>query len=187
MFERYLKHIFGVEDIRIRGSYLAGCDDKGCIARGFLIVKDVTRSLDELQEHELSRFLNAYVKILSKPFPIDIRISFIPLDRKKIIDRIDSVIQVKEIIRESDPTNSKILTEIERLRKLKQKLLEGDLPYNIVMIISVSAEGSDENEARERLEQRIKLLSEELKDLGVIVEEVRGLHIIEILNRFFRI
>lgn len=150
-------------------------------------MRDITRSLDELQEYELSRFLNAYIKVLSKPFPIDIRVSFIPLDKSKILEKIDSAIQVKEVIRESDPSNARVVTELERLKRLKQRILEGDLPFNIVMIISVSSEGRDENEAREKLEQRLRILSQELKDLGVIVDEIKGLHILEILNRFFRI
>ena len=187
MFERYLKLIFGVDNIKIRSNYIIGCDEKSCIAKGFLVVREITRSLEDLHDGELTGFLNSFVRILSKPFPIEIRTVFIPIDKEKFLNKLNIAIQTKEIVRESDPTNERLATELERLRRLKKKILEGDTPYNVAMIIIVSAEGSNEEDARERLIQRMKILTQDLKDLGVVVEEVRGVFILEVLNRFFRI
>lgn len=188
MVNKYLEYVLGLRDIRIRNNYIVGCDEDKCVAKGFLIIRDITRSIDEFSDSgELTRFLNAYIKTLSKPFTIEIRAIVTPVDKNKLISKIDNAIQIKEIIRQSDPSNEKIFTEIERLRKLKKKILEGDTPFNIIMMLIVSSEGRDEEEAKERLMNRMKILSQELNDLGVVVEEVRGLQILEVMNRFFRI
>ncbi|MGC9148561.1 MAG: hypothetical protein ACP5GI_03890 [Sulfolobales archaeon] len=188
MLEKYLRYVLGVDEVKIRGSYIIGCDKVSCVAKGFLILRDISRSADEfLDSNDLVRFLNSYIKILSKPFPIEIRTIILPVDREKIISKIDNAIQTKEIIKQSDPSNERIVTEIERLKKLKKKILEGEAPYNIAMILTVSSEGKNENEARDKLMNRIKILQQELSDLGIVVEEIKGLHILEILNRFFRV
>ncbi|MGC9010103.1 MAG: hypothetical protein ACP5I7_05750 [Sulfolobales archaeon] len=188
MLEKYLKYVLGISEVKIRDSYIIGCDKDSCVAKGFLILRDVSKSIDEfLDTNDLIRFLNSYVKVLSKPFPIEIRTIILPIDKEKLISKIDNAIQTKEIIKQSDPSNEKIATEIERLKKLKKKILEGETPFNIAMILTISSEGKDENEARDKLMNRIKILQQELSDLGIVVEEVRGLHILEILNRFFRV
>ncbi len=188
MLEKYLRYVLGIDEIKIKNNYIIGCDKRSCVAKGFLILRDISKSIDDfLDSNDLVRFLNSYIKILSKPFPIEIRTVVIPVDKERLISKIDNAIQTKEIIKQSDPSNERILTEIERLKKLKKKILEGETPYNIAMILTVSSEGRDEQEASERLMNRIKILQQELNDLGIVVEEVRGLHILEVLNRFFRI
>jgi len=102
------------------------------------------------------------------------------------MSKIDKAIQVKQIMLEADPTNERLRTEVERLKRMKKKILSGETPFSINMVFSVISQGSTEDEAIERLSHKISILKEELRSIGIYTEDLRGLGAIAALNRFFR-
>lgn len=178
--------LYGSEDLKLARGRIVSCDGKGCIARGFLLVRDFTEILEDLDGKEVQRILNSYVKILSQNAPIDLRVVVTPIKPEEVVSRIDRAIQVKQVMLETDPTNEKLRTEVERLRRIKKKVLSGEVPFSINMIFSVSSWGSTEDEALEKLSHKISLLREELRSIGIYTEDLRGLGAIAALNEFFR-
>jgi len=183
---RIAKLLYGSEDLRLVGGRIVSCDSGGCISKGYLVVREFTESPEDLGERDVQRILNSYVRVLSENAPLDLRIMVIPTKADEIIRRIDRIIQTKQVMLEADPANEKLRTEIERLRKIKKKIMDGEMPFTINMVFGVIAWGSSEEEAIERLSRRISILREELRGIGIYAEDLRGLGVLPIINEFFR-
>ncbi len=182
-----LKIIFGVDgDIKLYKGFLVGRSGSRYIAKGFLIVRDVSRVIDDISIEDNLRILTTYIGILNKPYPIDLRISVIPLDKESMLKKLDNVIHTRKAMLEMDPSNESISTEIERLVRLKNKILSGELPFKLIAIYSVSGDGATEKEAIEIAKNRLNELREELSTIGIRTEVLGGLEAISVLNRFFR-
>jgi hypothetical protein len=186
MRDEISKILYGSSDLRLVRGRIVSCQDSGCVAKGFLIVREFTETPEDLNEKDLRKILNSYVRTLAENAPIDLRVRVIPTRTDEIIAKIDKAIQVKQIILESDPSNEKVRTEIERLKRIKKRILDGETPFTMTMIFGVIASGSNEEEALERLSRRLELLREELRGIGIYTEELRGLGTIAAINEFFR-
>lgn len=134
----------------------------------------------------MQRILNSYIRTLSQNAPIDLRITITPIRREEVISKIDRAIQVKQVMLETDPTNEKLRTDVERLRRIKKRILDGEMPFTINMIFSVISQGSTEDEALERLFHKISILREELRSIGIYTEDLRGFGALAAFNEFFR-
>lgn len=134
----------------------------------------------------MQRILSSYIKILSQNSPVGIRVVVLPVDVNQLLSKIDRQLQVKLIMLESDPTNERLRTEIERLRSLKRRILNGEVPFNVYMAFEVQAGGADLDEALKRLKLKISSMKEELKSVGIYVDEAGGAEILGVVDRFFR-
>ncbi|MEM4970017.1 MAG: hypothetical protein QXE01_02055 [Sulfolobales archaeon] len=180
------KILYGSSDLRLVKGRIVSCWNKGCVAKGFLIVRDFIDMPEDLSERDLRKILNSYVRTLAENAPIDLRVIVLPTRSDEVIARIEKAIQVKQIILESDPSNEKLRTEIERLKRIKKRILDGEMPFSINMIFGVTALGTTEEEAIEKLSRKMEILKEELRGLGIYVEDLRGLGAIAFINEFFR-
>ncbi len=181
-----MKILYGSSDLRLVKGRIVSCWDKGCIAKGFLIVREFVDMPEDLSVRDLRKILNSYVRTLAENAPIDLRVIVLPIRSDEIIARIEKTIQVKQIILESDPSNEKLRTEIERLKRIKKRILDGEMPFSINMIFGVTAIGSTEEEAIEKLLRKIEILKEELRGLGIYAEDLKGVGVIAAINEFFR-
>lgn len=183
---RISRLLFGVEDLELVSGKIVSCGDGGCTAKGFLLLKEFAEVPEDLSGAEVQRILSSYIKILSQNSPAGVRAVVYPVDVSQLLSKIDRQLQVKLIMLESDPTNERLRTDIERLRILKRRILGGEVPFNVHMVFEVQASGADVGEALKRLRLKISSMREELKSIGIYVEEVGGAEILGILDRFFR-
>jgi len=178
--------LYGSSEIKLVKGRLVSCWKNGCTAKGFLVVREFVDSPEDLGDRDVKKILNSYVRMLADNAPIELRVTVIPARADEVIARIDRAIQVKQIMLESDPSNERLRTEIERLRRIKKKILEGEMPFTVNMVFGVAASGPTEAEALEKLSRKIELVREELRGLGIYADDLRGLGILASVNEFFR-
>ncbi len=184
--EDFLK-VLGIEDIKVRGDVIIFSADKLLCGKKILVVEGLAGSVIESSGDEVIHFLRAYFNTLNLGFPLEVRTYVTPVNRDAYLRELDKKIENLMLVLEANPTNSKLRTEIEKLRKLRDKVLKMGLsPFDTVAFFSIEACADSEDAVLKTLESRAKILENSLEALGIRVRELRGLRRKLILKLFFR-
>lgn len=180
------KKLLGVEDIDIYKDFIIGKLGTKYYAHGFLVLKEVLKSSEDLTPSDIINLSKLYLRLLNIGIPIAYKVYIQPVNREKLLKDIDRSLQEKLVILEHDPSNAKLKTEITKLEKLKKKLLEGFQPYEIKVIFSITTSAETIDEAISELKVKIKSLKSILQSSGIYVEELKGRQALIALISFFR-
>ncbi|MCD6428606.1 MAG: DUF87 domain-containing protein [Desulfurococcales archaeon] len=184
--EDFLK-VLGIENIKVRGDVIMFSTGKLICGKKILVVEGLAGSVIESSGDEVIHFLRAYFNTLNLGFPLEVRTYVTPVNRDAYLRELDKKIENLMLVLEANPTNSKLRTEIEKLRKLRDKVLKAGLsPFDAIAFFSIEACADSEDAVLKTLESRAKILENSLEALGIRVRELRGLRRKFILKLFFR-
>ncbi len=182
-----LLKILGIEEVRVNGDVILYHVGKLLCGRKILVVEGLAGSVVEAGSDEVVHFLRAYFNTLNLGFPIEVRTYVTPVNRDAYLRELDKKIENLMLILESNPSNTKLRTELEKLRKLREKILKMGLsPFDAVAFFTVEACADDEENVLKALESRAKILMNSLEALGIRVRDLKGLRRRLILKLFFR-
>jgi len=180
------KKLLGVEELSIYKDFVVGKLGTKYYAHGFLVLKEVLKSSDDLTPSDIINLSKLYLRLLNIGVPIAYKVYIQPVSKERLLKDIDRSLQEKLIVLEHDPSNARLRTEIAKLEKLKKKLLEGFQPYEIKVIFSITTSAETVDEAISELKVKIKSLKSVLQSSGIYVEELRGQQALSALISFFR-
>jgi hypothetical protein len=174
-------------NVRIVGNdILFEVGEKVC-GKKLLKVTSIVSSAAEVGDRELMHFLRAFYNSLNLGFPVEVRSIVTPLNKEKILNEINRKLENLSIILEVNPSNMKVRTELERLKRIRNKIVKlGIMPYDIVAFFVVEACGSNIDDVRNSLRNRAFTLKNTLESLGIHVTEVKGIEGRYLLKLFFR-
>ena len=165
-------------------------DGDKVLGKGILIVEEVTRTVDDGNPYDVINMIKSYFNSLNLGFPIEYRLFLRPLNKSKVIDVLDKRLQSLYVIAESDPSNSKVRSEIERLKMIKNKILkEGFTPFEVIIFYAVEYGGESVDDVITVVNNRLRVLKSVLESQGVkcrLLKEVGPLLKRKVLNVFFR-
>jgi len=184
--DNFLK-VLGIESVKVRGDVILFSVGKLFCGRKILVVEGLAGSVAETSGDEVIHFLRAYFNTLNLGFPLEVRTYVTPVNRDAYLRELDKKIENLMLVLEANPTNSKLKTEIEKLRKIRDRVLKTGLsPFDTVAFFSIEACADSEETVMKTLESRAKILENSLEALGIRVRELRGLRKKLILKLFFR-
>ncbi|MCD6084860.1 MAG: ATP-binding protein [Desulfurococcales archaeon] len=179
--------MLGLRDVKVSNDVILYDTGRVLCGRKILIVEGLAGSVVEAGSDEVVHFLRAYFNTLNLGFPIEVRTYVTPVDRDSYLRELDKKIENIVLVLETNPSNTKLRTELEKLKKLRDKVLRTGLsPFDAVAFFAVEACAENEKEVLKTLDSRAKILMNSLEALGIRVRDLRGLRRRIILKLFFR-
>ncbi len=132
-----------------------------------LKVKDLQYDYRDLSENELKSKIILFYKVLNNIKNIDIIIRKEYVDKQKYLNNLILKAQNLQIMLDADPSNEKARKELEFVRTVSKKIVEGEEPFKYSMYFVIK--GENENEVRANVE----IVKRGLSSLGIEIEEVK--------------
>lgn len=160
------------------------------VGKGILIVEDLAKTIDDSNPYDVMNMLKSYFNSLNLGFPIEYRLFIRPLNKGKVINALDRRLQNLLIIAETDPSNSKVRSEIERLKLIKNRILkEGYVPFEVIIFYAIEYSSGNVDDVVTVVKNRVNVLKNVLESQGIrckFLNEVGPILKRKVLHMFFR-
>lgn len=178
----------GIKELKVLNNALIFKRDDGVLCgKKVLKVSNIVTSINDLDDHEVVRYLKTYFNSLNLGFPIEVKVIFSPVNKDKLVSELDKRIQNLLIMVDVNPSNVRARSELEKLRKFRDKITRHNIhPYDVIAYYAVEACGNSERDVIELVNSRAALLKKTLEALGIIADELKGVEGRALLQIFFR-